>query len=422
MKNNKEGVQLLFANTATLQKFPAQAVKLYAEAWGAFAHDGLEIISVYGGIGNALFDSWFATYSEIKAEAERCMNDDEIKCVVLCINSPGGMAQGLFEACASISALAEKKPCYAFIDGEGCSAAYALATACNRIYISEGSDTGCCGCYAAAYEFSEEAYKEAGILRKIFRSKNAPKKNLSVITDKEASAHFQDMIDDNGDKYLALCASNRGIDKATAETTFGQGEVVSAEYALENGMVDEIAGLDKCVSDLMASLEDEPETEPIIPIEENNTTATNLDSSQTSEGEGEDMTLLEKFNSASAEEQKAFLEALSPSLFAERDEATRKAEKDRLHGLEALRNGSEAVDEIVNAAVEDGRSASDIALDVVQAMKNAPKNETPATKGAQEVLETLADSDQSIATPSTASDDMGAWEAVIARANKSRRD
>lgn len=423
MKKENEGVQLLFADTNTLNRFPAQALKTYSEAWGGavMAYEGLGLMSIYGGIGNALFDSWFSTYSMIKMQAEKLMNDDEIKGVVLCINSPGGMAQGLMEACNAISQLAETKPVYAFIDGEACSAAYALATACDRIYISEGSDTGCCGCYAAAMEYSDQAYKDAGILRKIFRSRNAPKKNLSVITDKEASEHFQSMIDENGDQYLELCASNRGVDKETAEKTFGQGEVVSAKYALDNDMVDEIAGLDKCVADLMAVVND-TDGNDIVPNTETNTEATNLAGSQTSESEGEDMTLIEKFNSVSAEEQKAFLEALSPSHFAERDEGTRKAERDRLHGLEALRNGSAEVDGIVDAAIEDGRCAGDIALDVVKAMKDAPKRtEADDKKSAEKVLETLAESDQEVSVDMTASDDKEAVEAWIARANESRR-
>ena len=73
---------------------------------------------------------------------------------------------------------------------------------------------------------------------------------------------------------------------------------------------------------------------------------------------------------------------------AEAVKTTKDEERKRILALGELRNGSEAVDSIVNAAVEDGRSAEAVALDVVKAMKSS-KEEIQAGRKAE--LESLAE-------------------------------
>lgn len=401
MKNNEVKQEILFANKNTLENYNAHTLKIISELYGGTlkSYKGIGVITAYGGLGNSVFDWAITSYEMLRSSIQDAINDAEIKGVVFAINSPGGMASGLFETCDLIKSLSEVKPVFAYIDGEACSAAYALASVCNRIYISAESITGCCGCYADVVEIDEKAYTESGLLHRIFRSKNAPKKNLSVITNEDAQKAYQSMIDDHGDHYLRLVALNRGVEPEKAEWLFGEGAVVSAEYALEANMVDEIAGLNKCVSDLFDVCEGNRQ----IVIN------TNPEGSlQTEESEGEAMTL-ENFNKMSDEEKKTFvsdLQSSNPSLFAERDAETRKAERTRLSELNGLRNGSAEVDAIVNSAVEDGRNAKDIALDVIEAMKIAKPSDSANEDARNKVLDAMADADEPANVPSVSDEDV----------------
>lgn len=407
MKRNEmkpESAAILFARKEALDGFDAHAMKRMVDGWGIpFAtHKDIGLVSVYGGLGNAVRDSWFSTYADIRTAVEALRKDNSIKGVLVAVNSPGGMAMGLIETCAMIRELASVKPVYAYIDGMACSAAFAIAVACSRVYIGPGGETGCCGCYSEPLEWSDEAYKSFGLLHRIFRSANAPKKNLSVITDEQAAKEYQALIDDHGDKYLEMVASYRGVEKETAEKSFGQGAVVTAAYAFENKMVDEISSMDKCLSDLLEAVAENKS--------QGSVNKTETESSHTSaESTGGEKVTIEDFNKLSEEDQKTFVSDLlgsHPSLFAEREEATRKAERDRISGLEALRDGSDAVNKLVDAAVEDGRkTANDIAPEVVKAMKSAVKTSANDENAALRMLGILSEADDQVNVPAMKGDE-----------------
>ena len=108
----------------------------------------------------------------------------------------------------------------------------------------------------------------------------------------------------------------------------------------------------------------------------------------------------------SAEEQATLFAQLceaNPSLIEERVEAARNAENARVTALNGLRNGSEAINAIVDAAVADGRTAEAIALEVIGAMnaEAARSNEQAREKA----LEALAQNTETVAVPSAKSED-----------------
>lgn len=336
MSKDAKYYEKAFLNENAIGSYNERVNKLVSEFIGCTkGGDGVATMSVYGSL-------YPVDYDFITSTLERLKNDDEVMSIIMHINSPGGAVAGLFDCCDYLKAI--DKPVTAYISGMACSAAYAIATSCDKIYSQQDAETGCCGCYAHPVELD---YEKMGFLHRVFRSKNAPRKNVSCITDEDEAKAFQESVDEMGDKYLAYVAANRGVDVETAEKTFGQGASVSAEYALENGMIDGIC-----------SIEEIPNIEP-------------TSSSLPEEGEGEDMDIA----SMSAEEQAALFAQLceaNPSLLEERVEEARRAEGERLSGLDALRNGTEAVDAIVDAAVKEGKGAADIALDVINAMKANP--------------------------------------------------
>lgn len=362
-----------FLNENAIGAYSERKNKLVAEFLGCTkGDDGVATVSVYGGLYPIDYDWLTSCLEGLKA-------DDAVEKVVMHINSPGGAVAGLFDCCDYIKSFG--KPITAYISGMACSAAYAIATACDKVYSQQDAETGCCGCYAHLVETSDDALKAWGFLTRVFRSKNAPRKNLSIVTNEEEAKAFQAEVDALGDKYLAYVAANRGVDVETAEKTFGQGASVTAEHAVEAGMIDGVCSIEQIPG---ASVTDEETTS----------------SSLNEEGEGEDMDI----NSMSAEEQAALFAQLceaNPSLLEERVEEARRAEDERVSALDALRNGSEAVDAVVDAAVADGRCAADIALDVVKVMKDNP---APVSGEARtSAVKALADDTVDVGVPMSSS-------------------
>lgn len=365
--------EILCLNESAVASFSERGAKLMSEWVGAtLGSDGIGRVSIYGGLGNGYFEA-FSTYEEIAANIETLRNDDKCKSIALFINSPGGAAIGLSDLCSYISGC--EKPIHAYVTGMACSAAYAIATACDSIWMQEDAETGCCGCYAHVLEAKDEAYEKAGFISRIFRSKNAPKKNLSI-NEEGVAEDYQSKVDELGDKYLSMVMQNRGIEDGKV---FGEGAVVSASYALEVGMVDGIC----TVEDFIAHV-------------------TETTSSSQSESEGEDMDI----NQMSAEQQKEIFDMLckaNPSLVSERVEAAKKAESERVSALNALRGESDVVNAIVDAAVADGRTAESIAFDVINAMKEEVK--VTNEKARKAALGAFAESTTDVPTPAVKSED-----------------
>ncbi len=70
---------------------------------------------------------------------------DNVRAVIVKINSPGGTTSGGEALYESLRALSEKKPVVATIDGIGTSAAYMAALATDRIFARRASITGSIG-------------------------------------------------------------------------------------------------------------------------------------------------------------------------------------------------------------------------------------------------------------------------------------
>lgn len=356
--------------------------QLYTDIGWSVMDNGTAVIPVVGTLGD------WNPYSYITGMIEDALSMEKVDSIVLMINSPGGAVAGLFDTCRYIEKASKKKKCTAYVTGMACSAAYAIATACDEIYMMEDAEVGSCGCYAHAVDYGEDYYKQNGFIHRIFRSKCSPKKNCSVITDEAEAEAFQAEVDALGEKYLKYVAKRRKCSYDDALKNFGQGGTFMGNDAVSAGMVDGIKTLEELgIEDAEVEASGKKKkcassTNESIKSESGNTTSPLCDG-----GEGDDMDV----NAMSEEQRRETFNAicsLQPDLMAEAVKTAKDEERKRILALGELRNGSEAVDSIVNAAVEDGRSAEAVALDVVKAMKSS-KEEIQAGRKAE--LESLAE-------------------------------
>ena len=306
-------------------------------------------------VKDALYNSDYIRISAMVAELN---NDPEVSKILLDINSPGGVVNGAIE-CASIISNS-KKPVYSYIEGMGCSAAYLLASASKKIFMSPASETGSVG-VQASWTNMEGFWAKLGIQKVYFHSKYSDRKNLSPAT-KEGAAAEQKLLDETWDLFAGAICKHRGITEEELIEKYGRGEVFLAKEALERGLVDGIVDdFDACV-------------ELIKP--------------QGNWGEGEGM----------AQEQITTVEALAaayPELVAsiKRDERKAgveegtKAERARAESLMSLSAHVKDIG-VIAGGIKDGKTKEAVMTEILDAQAEA---KAKADKDAQNALEAAAE-------------------------------
>lgn len=313
----------------------------YKESIRDLAEYGLKIHAngiAYIAVQDSLAEVWgLTTYASIRASIEQALNNDDVKTIALLINSPGGEVNGLFECCNYIKGAKDVKPIMAHVTGLCCSAAYAIASSCTAIYATQTSEVGCIGIICSAIDYTKFDEKR-GILSKIFRSKNADKKNLSPFSE-EGEKDIQAKIDFFESCFYDLISSSRHMEKEECIENFGRGATFLADEALQRKMIDGVCDYSTFIGQLTSSL---------------------------TKGEEEEETM--DISKMSAEERSELFNALveaEPSLQARSEEDILTEERERVASLLAVR--TEANKTIVDVAVSEGKKVDDIAMDLLKA-------------------------------------------------------
>lgn len=162
-------------------------------------------------------------------------NDNDVKAILLDINSPGGGCLGL-EATFDLI-YNSKKPVISFSDSMVCSAAYHLGSAASACYGTRGSEWGSIGVYCAILDSSEfyrmNGYKMVVIKNDAGDGKAAGMDGTSLTP--EQTAMFQKHVDDNYALFIGDISKNRRIKPEALK-----GQTFYGLEAKENGFCDSI--------------------------------------------------------------------------------------------------------------------------------------------------------------------------------------
>ena len=163
------------------------------------------------------------------------------RAVVLDLNSPGGVVDGVPEAAARIAAVGV--PVVAHTAGMMCSAAYWLAAGANAITASTAAEVGSIGVYCPMVDYSAMCEKE-GI--KVELAKTGALKGAGFFgtpwTD-EQKAHMQQMVDDIFEDFRGDVLKHRAGIPDEAMT----GGAYMAKRAEGLGLVDAVGSLEEAV-------------------------------------------------------------------------------------------------------------------------------------------------------------------------------
>ena len=170
---------------------------------------------------------------------DQISKDENIKALILVINSPGGTFTGGENLYHSIRKVAEKKPVVALMGGTAASAAYMIAIAADHVIAGNGTITGSIGVILQTANFSELMDK-VGIKSVIVKS--GPMKaqpNPMEPFSEGARAVTVSVIKDFFDMFVEMVMDRRKMDKDTAYK-LADGRIYSGRQAKANGLVDAI--------------------------------------------------------------------------------------------------------------------------------------------------------------------------------------
>ncbi|MFA5123147.1 signal peptide peptidase SppA [Zavarzinia sp.] len=204
---------------------------------------------------------------------DRLAEDDDVRAVILAIDSPGGTTVGGEALYQAVRRLAAKKPVIASIGTLGTSAAYLVATGADRVYAYETSLTGSIGVLIQAPEFSR-LMATLGI--SVNEVKSAPLKaspSPFEVMSPDSRAALQGVIDDSFAWFKAIVAERRHIDDAgIAKVT--DGRIFTGRQALDLKLVDALGA----EGEIRAWLAAEKGLPPDLPIEKAEPAGPGLDS------------------------------------------------------------------------------------------------------------------------------------------------
>jgi ClpP class serine protease len=170
------------------------------------------------------------------------LQSEEIKSIVMEIDSPGGQAAGMFELAGLIREANAQKPVTAYVRFDGFSAAYELAAAAGKVVANRTASVGSIG-ILSAWTSTKKAKEALGLEDIVKRSSQSPKKALDPETP-EGNDELQKQLDFLGGKFIEDVAKYRGKSRKTVLEDFGQGAVVNADDALKVGMIDDFGTME----------------------------------------------------------------------------------------------------------------------------------------------------------------------------------
>ena len=197
-----------------------------------------------GGLTN---DEHSIVATTVCKDLEKLADDDDVKAVVLRVNSPGGSAYASEQIWHSIMKLKEKKPVVVSMGGYAASGGYYISCPADYIFAEPTTITGSIGIFGMFPDFSGLLTEKLGIkFDEVKTNKFSAFGTMSRPFNAEEMALLEQYIGRGYELFRKRVADGR---KQTTEQIeeIAQGRVWLANDALKIKLVDEIGGLDKAI-------------------------------------------------------------------------------------------------------------------------------------------------------------------------------
>ncbi|WP_047419031.1 signal peptide peptidase SppA [Cellulophaga sp. Hel_I_12] len=177
---------------------------------------------------------------------KRAREDDAVKAIVLRVNSPGGSALTSDLIWREVALTKKIKPVIVSMGDVAASGGYYIAAGADKIFAETTTITGSIGVFGTIPNGTELA-KIIGInAEQVGTNKNSVEYSFFEPMTDDFRSIVQEGVEQTYQTFLARVAEGRNITIAQADS-LAQGRVWSGTDAKNNGLIDELGGLDDAV-------------------------------------------------------------------------------------------------------------------------------------------------------------------------------
>lgn len=232
---------------------------------------GIAVIQVYGSLVRKASmmeaECGLCSYDSISKQLSDALADSTIKGIMLDIDSPGGEASGCFDLADEIYQARQSKPVWACANEEAFSAAYAIASSAQKIYIPRTGGAGSVGVVAAHIDQSERD-KQIGLKwtfihagdRKVDGNPHEPIKD-------EALNSIQSEVDRLYGLFVDTVARNRNMSSDEVRGT--EAGLYFGENAVSAKLADKVGTMKDALLDMSAFLQSNVNNQNPITLKNN---------------------------------------------------------------------------------------------------------------------------------------------------------
>lgn len=186
--------------------------------------------------------------NDVNSDLQSLADDDNVKAVVIRVNSPGGSAYASEQLWHQIEVLKQKKPVVVSMGGYAASGGYYMSSGANYIFAEPTTLTGSIGIFGTIPDRSELMTKKLGLkFDEVKTNKNAAFGTSSRPFNAEEISYLQSYINRGYQLFRKRVADGRKMTIEQVEA-IAQGHVFTGADALKIKLVDELGGLDKAIA------------------------------------------------------------------------------------------------------------------------------------------------------------------------------
>ncbi len=207
------------------------------------------IVAVYyacGQIGSGLTGEEGIEAEKVCRDLRELKEDEDVKAVVLRINSPGGSAYESEQIWYAVSELKKEKPIIVSMGDYAASGGYYIACNADTLVAEPTTLTGSIGIFGMVPD-AEGLAQKIGVGFDVVKTNAYGDFGMPTrpMTESE-KALMQAYVERGYDLFLSRVAEGRGMSKEAVDRV-GQGRVWTGLRAKELGLVDELGGLDRAI-------------------------------------------------------------------------------------------------------------------------------------------------------------------------------
>ena len=217
---------------------------------------GVAIIEVYGTLVQKLGSlrpwSGMTGYDGIRQNFLMALSDPDVKAIMLDIDSPGGEVAGCFDLVDAIYRARGKKPIWSILNECAYSAAYAIASAADRITVPRTGGVGSIGVIWMHMDWSKALTGAGFKVTFITYGESKADGHPEIPLSPEALARFQGDIDTMGEMFVTTVARNRNISAKAVRDT--QAATYLGAAGVSQALADHVLAPDAAFRALLAEI------------------------------------------------------------------------------------------------------------------------------------------------------------------------